>query len=125
MLGCAAPRPVSCVCLVACTAEGPPSFLISIENCICCCSSLRLAVQKQPLLFQVLTLLPWADSEVKSLSWPVPASLFLQVLDVVTGDTGREEKKSGWFQENSVENHVRLHCSQKLHGWFTSQVKAC
>lgn len=28
-------------------------------------------------------------------------------------------KRSGWFQENFVENHMKLHCSKNPHGWFT------
>lgn len=38
------------------------------------------------------------------------ASLFFGVLEVVMGDTGREEKESGWFQENFMENYVKCHC---------------
>lgn len=34
-------------------------------------------------------------------------------VEVVMSDTGREEKKSGWFQDNFVKNYVKLHCSKK------------
>lgn len=42
------------------------------------------------------------------------------------GDTGREEKKSAWFQENFMESHVKLHCSKKpLMGGLPSQLIVC
>lgn len=44
------------------------------------------------------------------------ASLFVGLVclffEVVMGDTGREEEKSGWFQDNFVKNYVKLHCSK-------------
>lgn len=124
MLGRAATRPMSCVCLVTCAAEGLPSFLIlALKVVFAAFLSLGLAVQKQLLLLQAPALLPWAASGEKPGLACVCQLIFK--LEVVTGDTGREEKKSGWFQENSVEDHVRLHCSQKPHGWFTSQVRVC
>lgn len=50
------------------------------------------------------------------------ASLFVWLVgwfvEVVMSDTGREEEKSGWFQDSFVKNYVKLHCSKKTPSWM-------
>lgn len=128
MLGGAAPGPMSCVCSVACVAEEPPKFLILALKVVCCFFSLGLVV-RSVLQKQLVALPGFNPAALGSLCCEKPGlrgacvcSLFVWLVclfvEVVMSDTGREEKKSGWFQDNFVKNYVKLHCSKKNPSWM-------